>query len=489
MKNFIDAMNKYKYSGINTLLFTKDTILEKVSLGYASLEKQTPLELDHIFRIASISKIVVALAIMKLVEEGKIDVEEDISKYLGYKVRNPHFPDDIIKVRYVMTQTSSISDGADPKLGYDGVNGPFMHVSLQDLLTNEEYEYYTPKTFLKHRPGSYFEYSNFGCGILACIVEKVTGKYFTDYIREVVLLPLGLDASFRADEIKQRDKIASLYYFEYDPPKLSRDSERFVKNVFPRYPLGDNFRGPAGGLFISALDLMKIAQMMMNKGTYQGIQIFKPETIALMEKEAWRGVADDDASYKAKGLQLNLLELPFWPYKGEMGLKGHFGFAYGVMTFMFYTKDFGMIFFCSGSNSTTRTDTIRTIEYDAFKALIKNYQEKHDPKRAVLTQETVDIIRKFTTDRNWEQYHSGENLAKSLVLEASELLELYQWSSEVKDIELLKEELADVLVYAIDILDKYHFDINEIIQKKMEKNAKKYPVEKAYGKSDKYNEL
>lgn len=489
MKKFIEAMNKYKYSGVNMLLFSKNEILESVSLGYSSLENKTPLSLDNIFRIASISKIVVALAIMKLVEEGKIDVEEDISTYLGYKVRNPHFPDDVIKVKYVMTQTSSISDANDPVKGYDGVNGPFFHVSLQDLLTNPEYEYYTEKTYLKHRPGSYFEYSNFGCGILACIVEKVTGKYFTDYIREVVLLPLGLDASFRADEIVNKDKITSLYYYEFDPPKLSRDKDMFVTRVFPRYPLGDNFRGPAGGLFISALDLMKIAQMMMNKGVLNGVEIFKKETIDLMEQEAWRGVAEGDGAYKAKGLQLHLLELDFWPYIGAKGLKGHFGSAYGVMTFMFYTEDFGMIFFCSGTSSNTRTDGIRSMEYDAFKELFRIYKEKHDPKRALLTEETMQIVRNFTLDRGWSKFHTGENLAKSLVLEASELLELYQWSSEVKDIERLKEELADVFVYALDILDKYNLDINDIIQKKMEKNAKKYPVEKAFGKSDKYNEL
>ena len=488
MNDFINAMNKYKYSGVNTLLFTKDEILESASLGYSSLENKTPLALDNIFRIASISKVIVGLGIMKLVEEGKIDVEEDISTYLGYKVRNPHYPDSVIKVKYVMTQTSSISDGADDVKGYDGVNGPSMHVPLQDLLTNPDYEYYTPKTYINKEPGTYFEYSNFGCGILACIMEKVTGKYFTDYIREILLLPLGLDASFRADEIINKDKITSLYYFEYDPPKLSRDSKMFVERVFPRYPLGDNFRGPAGGLFISALDLMKIAQMMMNKGTYQDIQIFKKETIELMEKESWRGMTDD-LTYKAKGLQLNLLELDFWPYKGDMGLKGHFGSAYGVMTFMFYTREFGMIFFCSGTSSSTRTDGVRSMEYDAFIELLKLWNEKHDPKRALLSGETVKIIKDFTKDRNWEQFHTGENLAKSLVLEASELLELYQWSSEVKSIDSLKEELADVFVYAIDILNKYNFDINEIIQEKMKKNAKKYPVEKAFGKSDKYNEL
>lgn len=75
-------------------------------------------------------------------------------------------------------------------------------------------------------------------------------------------------------------------------------------------------------------------------------------------------------------------------------------------------------------------------------------------------------IRKFTNDRNWEQFHTGENLAKSLVLEAAELLELYQWDKEIKDIERLKEELVNVLVYSIMIADKYDLNIKEIIMKK-----------------------
>lgn len=488
MEKFIQLMNKYRYSGINAILFDKNNILESCSLGYSNLEEKEELKVDNIFRIASISKIIVALGIMKLVEEGKIDVEEDISKYLGYEVRNPNFPNSIIKVRYVMTQTSSISDGADNIKGYDGVNGPFMHVSLKEILTNPNYEYYTSKTFLNKEPGSYFEYSNFGCGILACIVEKVTGKYFTDYIKEILLTPLSLDASFRVDEIVNQDKITNLYDYTKNPPKLCRDKEIFNRVLFPRYPLGDNFRGPAGGLFISGPDLMKIAQMMMNKGTYNGIEVFKKETIDLMETEAWRGPTSD-FTYKAKGLQLNLLEMECWPYKGAKGLKGHFGSAYGALTFMFYTKDFGMIFLCSGVDSEDRYEGIKLIEHDALTSLINLWETKYDPSRKLLTKETVDRIEKFTTDRNWEQFHSGENLAKSLVLEASELLELYQWSSEVKDINALKEELADVFVYAIDILNKYNFDINEIIQNKMDKNEKKYPVEKAYGKSDKYNEL
>ena len=106
-----------------------------------------------------------------------------------------------------------------------------------------------------------------------------------------------------------------------------------------------------------------------------------------------------------------------------------------------------------------------------------------------MRQETVDRIRKFTEDRDWEQFHSPANLAKSIVIEAAELLECFQWSDEEYDLQHIKEELADVIVYSQNLLDKFELDADEIVNMKMELNEKKYPVEKAKGKADKYTEL
>lgn len=103
-------------------------------------------------------------------------------------------------------------------------------------------------------------------------------------------------------------------------------------------------------------------------------------------------------------------------------------------------------------------------------------------------QEIIEIIRKFNADRDWEQFHTPSNLAKSLVIEAGELLELFQWSEEVKSLDDLKDELADVLSYTLMIADHYNLDISEILKNKIAKNAKKYPIEKARGKSHKYHE-
>ena len=105
-----------------------------------------------------------------------------------------------------------------------------------------------------------------------------------------------------------------------------------------------------------------------------------------------------------------------------------------------------------------------------------------------MKQETLDIIRKFTEDRDWDQFHSPANLAKSIVIEAAELLECFQWSDGY-DLEHVREELADVLVYCVDMADKLGLDMDEIIQAKMKKNAAKYPVEKARGSAAKYDQL
>ena len=106
-----------------------------------------------------------------------------------------------------------------------------------------------------------------------------------------------------------------------------------------------------------------------------------------------------------------------------------------------------------------------------------------------MKQETIDRIRKFSEDRDWDQFHSPANLAKSISIEANELLECFQWDETNFDINAVKEELADVMVYCRNMLDKLGLDEDEIINDKMAKNEAKYPVEKAKGKADKYTKL
>ena len=106
-----------------------------------------------------------------------------------------------------------------------------------------------------------------------------------------------------------------------------------------------------------------------------------------------------------------------------------------------------------------------------------------------MKQETIERIRKFTDDRDWDQFHTPANLAKSVCIEANVLLECFQWSDTEYDLEHVKEELADVIVYCQNMLDKLGLDVDEIVMSKMTKNEAKYPVEKAKGSSAKYDEL
>lgn len=103
--------------------------------------------------------------------------------------------------------------------------------------------------------------------------------------------------------------------------------------------------------------------------------------------------------------------------------------------------------------------------------------------------ETLERIRRFSDDRDWDQFHSPSNLAKSIVIEAAELLECFQWNDEGYDLQHIKEELADVLVYSQNLLDKLGLDADEIVNMKMAQNEEKYPVDKAKGKADKYDKL
>ena len=106
-----------------------------------------------------------------------------------------------------------------------------------------------------------------------------------------------------------------------------------------------------------------------------------------------------------------------------------------------------------------------------------------------MKKETINRIRKFTEDRDWDQFHSPANLAKSIVIEAAELLECFQWSDEEYDLQHVKEELADVIVYSQYLLDKLGLDSDEIVNMKMTMNEAKYPVDKAKGNAAKYTEL
>ena len=104
-------------------------------------------------------------------------------------------------------------------------------------------------------------------------------------------------------------------------------------------------------------------------------------------------------------------------------------------------------------------------------------------------KEIIDQLIKFRDDRNWKQFHTPENLSKSIVLEAAELLENFQWGTMNENKENIKEEIADIVAYCLLLCDHYGFELKYILKEKIEKNEEKYPISKSFGKSNKYNEL
>lgn len=107
----------------------------------------------------------------------------------------------------------------------------------------------------------------------------------------------------------------------------------------------------------------------------------------------------------------------------------------------------------------------------------------------MITYKTIQRIKQFTEDRDWDQFHTPVNLAKSISIEASELLECFQWSDTEFNREHVCEELADVMNYCIQMADKLDVDLDKIINDKIDQNEKKYPVEAAKGSAAKYTEL
>ena len=103
-------------------------------------------------------------------------------------------------------------------------------------------------------------------------------------------------------------------------------------------------------------------------------------------------------------------------------------------------------------------------------------------------KELLEALRQFVAERGWQQFHTPENLAKSISIEAAELLELFQWS-EPSDLSEVRDELADVITYCLLLADKYDFDFENIVLEKLEKTKAKYPIEKSFGSSEKYDRL
>ena len=314
---------------------------------------------DDPVRVASISKLVVAVGVMKLVERGRLDLDGDASQWLGWSLRNPAFADRPITLRLLLSHTSSLRDHEDQ-----------YAIPLGDTVQQVLAE---PTSWdAKHAPGAgYFTYSNLNFPMIASIVEKVTGERFDTWIRREVIEPMKLDACFNwptcSDEAVARAVVLTqdgkpvrddlggkrpdcpVYVEENEPCDLSRSK------------LGENgaLFAPQGGLRISMRDLARVGRMLLNGGTLDGVRILSPQSVDAMLTPMWRfdgGNGDTDHGfYCTYGLATQRIPTAQFGCKddpaGDGVLRiGHAGDAYGLRSGLWIDRKSGMgvAYFVSG---------------------------------------------------------------------------------------------------------------------------------------------
>ena len=276
--------------------FTADNISPMTVEGESGVAGR-PVTIDDPARVASISKLVVAIAVMRLAEQGKLDLDQDVSKYLGWKVRNPAFPNAPITMRALLSHQSGLRDTVDYIVPLDG--------DLQAVLAN-------PKAWdPAHAPGTYFSYANINSPLIASVMESATGERFDRLMARLVLTPLGLDACYNWGAGCSDGRRAQAVTLLRPNGDLARDAAMKGQEQCAVYPASDGscdveklYRlgrngsaySPQGGLRISARDLAKVGQLMLRKGA----PLLSPATFATMIGPVWTfdGTnGDDDKGY------------------------------------------------------------------------------------------------------------------------------------------------------------------------------------------------
>lgn len=367
-------------SGVQLIVIEKGKIAAQYAGGItaAGQGQNTPLTMEQKVRVASISKMTVGLAIMKAREEGLLNLDDDISNYLPFTLKNPHFNEMPITIRQLLTHTSSLRDGDVYWLGKEE--------KLADFFTPEAKHYEAGAHFDKdHKPGDYFYYTNLNFGVLATILETVYQQRFDIILRQKVLQPLGLQASFNACDILARDArdLGSIYLkqkndgtWDSDGPwRLQFDGDtvacyyymppvtRPAKGPVPfdlnleNHKVGKNgvLFSPQGGLRASAQDLATLMQLFINRGRHNGQTLFQPESIEMMLETQWRynieqpngnSAGEYSAGHDPKGLMtewglsIHKIDPHVWglidrPYQ----LMGHTASAYGLLGQFWFDHD------------------------------------------------------------------------------------------------------------------------------------------------------
>ena len=316
--------------------FDKHGVTDAKAGGVADMATGRPMTVDDPARIASVSKLVVSIAVMRLVEQGKLDLDADVSQVLGRKLRNPAFPDTPITLRLLLSHRSSLTDTIDYVLPLDAD----MLAVLDD-----------PKAWdADHAPGTWFHYTNFNFPVVASVMEKATGERFDRLMDRLVLKPLAIDGCYNwASCSPERAARAVVQYRERKPTK---DEQQTIRDcpVTPAtnwscdlslWQPGRNgaMFAPQGGLRISARDLAKVGQLLLGNGKLGKVRLLKASSVKAMLAPEWTfdGTnGDHQAGFMCRyGLATHTLETRQQgcrdnPFGDGIERVGHSGDAYGL---------------------------------------------------------------------------------------------------------------------------------------------------------------
>lgn len=355
---------RYDMMGGILSLACKDEPAQFFPIGLADYNAKDPITPDTPYRIASISKMVTALGVLKLVESQQLGLDTPIEQYLGFPIRNPNHPELLITARHLLSHQSSLRDGPAYNRFLSQSYSSEVPPALSELFLPTG-EYYSDELFAEQAPGSWFQYSNLGFGILGTLIEQVSGEAFDVFIKREIFDPVGLQAGFSSYTRGYEELPATLYRKpdnQWTPQADRRPSQEELQTrpEGPRYPepraevlIGVNAipYGPQGGLRISARDLMTLLEHMQTalRQDYTPEGWLLPETIAQMTQIQWHADSQPGDAYgglfRAWGLGIHVLT-------GEPGMDvmlddsaamfGHSGLAYGLVSSAYFDPERGI---------------------------------------------------------------------------------------------------------------------------------------------------
>lgn len=358
----VKKMKKSGRIGMQAAYIAEGELIWVGSYGVKTFQTEDMINDSTLFMIASISKPVTALALMKLYDQGKLKLDEDINDYLPFDVRNPNFPEDKITFRMLLSHVASFRDNWEMlELGYTIDQGGDSPMSLEDFIKSyllEGGEYYDrEKNFLLEAPGKHERYSNVGYSLIAYLVEKISRKPFNEYMVEEVFRPLNMQNTYWFLSEIPHENIATPHNMPYKETDFK--GTQILKHFgYPGYA--------SGQLRTTVSDYAQILKLMVNEGKVDGNQFISKQTI-----DEFLAVQYPDAD-KWQAISWNYNEFENIVYNMIMPRRpSHTGLDPGmstVVSFDLKTKT-GVLVFSNSPTTTLRTEKI--IYLDMIKKLFK----------------------------------------------------------------------------------------------------------------------